>query len=210
MKHVEIQSFNIPDVDVYGARNDYWSGQILRTVSGASLYQTNRTDRPWGIRIHCNAQGHPHSVEFENGTLWSFCALNDRILKTEWPILVKDLSTGIFRARAGRFFTDSMHLSIVSGNALLNDILIWKYPPRGGRNGLHQDGVSAERLLSCVLRIQRTVRAFFIKRLEARFTALAMGLHHRLGVHSALNCLYSEILHKVIRQPRNLLKSCMQ
>ena len=191
-----MREFTFPDVNVYHARNSYWPSQILKTVSGASLYQTTHTDRPWGISIHCNAKGEPHSVEFENGTLWSFCALNDRLLNVEWPIFVKDASSGNCRARAEGFFSDSMHLTIASDNALLNDILIWKYPPRGGRNGLSD--ISDEKLLPRVLLIQRIVRVFLKTRLEARCTAMAMGLHHRLGGQSALKCLYSDVLHKLL------------
>jgi hypothetical protein len=191
--------FTFPDVDVYHARNEYWPGQILKKVSGASVYQKTHTERPWGIRIHCNAKGEPHSVEFENGTLWSFCALNHRMLKVEWPMFVKDVSSGNCRARAECFFTDSMQLTIKSNNALLDDILIWKYPPRGGKNGLFD--VLDEKLISRVLQIQRIVRVFLNARREARFTAVAMGLHYRLGDQSVLSCLYSDVLQKLLRHP---------
>ena len=191
--------FSFTDVNVYQARNEYWSGQILKKVSGASLYQTVQTERPWGISIHCNAHGDPHSVEFENGTLWSFCAMSDRLLKAEWPIFVKDFSRGNSRVHADRLFTDSMNLTLVSDNALLKDLLIWKYPPQGGRNGLYDD--SDGKLAVRVLQIQRIVRDFLKKRREARFTATAMGLHHRLGDQSALNRLISDVLHKLLLHP---------
>ena len=139
-----MQSYVFPDVHVYESRNSYWPGQILKTVSGADLYLTSHTTRPWGFIIHCDAAGKPHSVEFENGRVWSFCYLSDRMLNIEWPLFVKDYEKGDWSARVERIFTDSMHLTIVSKEALLNDILVWRYPPRGGRNGVSIPQLSPE------------------------------------------------------------------
>ena len=134
-----MQCIALPDVHAYEARNSYWPGQILKTVSGASLYGTTHITHPWGITIYCNAKGNPHSVEFENGTLWSFCAMSDRLLNTEWPMFAKDYAAGGgWRAYVERMFTDSMHLTLTSENACFNDVLIWHYPPCGGRNGLKE------------------------------------------------------------------------
>ena len=127
--------FDLPNVHVYEARNRYWPGQVLKSISGSSLYMTTQADHPWGFTIHTNALGQPHSVEFSNKTLWSFCVLNHRILNIEWPLFVKDFEKGNWKARVERIFSDSFHLTISSENALLNDILVWHYPPRGGRNG---------------------------------------------------------------------------
>ena len=123
--------FYFPDVHVYEARNDYWSGEILKKISGPpSLYQKTNEEIPWGFVIHCNAEnGEPYSVEFENGTTWSFCSLSERILKIEWPLLIKDYPDGNCKARVERIFSDSMYLTVSSDNALLNDMLIWHYPP---------------------------------------------------------------------------------
>ena len=123
--------FYFPDVHVYEARNDYWSGEILKKISGPpSLYQKTNEESPWGFVIHCNADnGEPHSVEFKNGTVWSFCSLSER----EWPLFIKDYSSSNgknCKARVERIFTDSMYLTVSSDNALLNDMLIWHYPPR--------------------------------------------------------------------------------
>ena len=136
-----MQVFDFPDVHAYEARNNYWPGEILKGISGASLYQTRHTDRPWGFKIHCNSEGLLHSVEFENKTLWSFCGLNDRHRNIEWPLFVKDYPDKEFHVRVDRFYSDSMYLTVTSQNACLNDMLIWKVPPRGGKNG---DGVSTE------------------------------------------------------------------
>ena len=136
--------FALPDVHVYEARNNYWVGRILKSISGASLYLTTHTDHPWGLTIHTNAQGHPHSIEFPNKTLWSFCVLSDRMLNIEWPLFVKDFKKGEWNARVERIFSDSMHLTLSSDEALLNDILIWRYPPRGGRNGVSVPQLSPE------------------------------------------------------------------
>jgi hypothetical protein len=52
-------------------------------------------------------------------------------------------------------------------------------------------------LLSCLLRMQRAVRAFLRRRWEAKLLAVAMGLHPRLGVRSGLNCLCSDVMQRV-------------
>jgi hypothetical protein len=123
------------DVHAYEARNNYWAGQVLKKVSGASLYLADHKERPWSLTVHCDAEGNPHCVEFENGTRWSFCSLSERMRSTEWPLFIKDYyhrrpgSEAKCKARVERLFTDSMHLTIKSENALLNDLLIWHYPP---------------------------------------------------------------------------------
>ncbi len=140
-----MQSYNFPNINVYEARNKYWSGQILKSISGGeSLYLKNHSDKLWGFTIHCNAHGQPHSIEFPNKTLWSFCVLSDRMLNIEWPLFVKDFEKGNWKARIERIYSDSFHLTISSENALLNDILVWRYPPRGGRNGLSYEELLAE------------------------------------------------------------------
>jgi hypothetical protein len=53
-------------------------------------------------------------------------------------------------------------------------------------------------LLSCLLRMQRAVRAFLGRRREAKHLAVAMGLHPRLGVRSGLNCLCSDVMQRVV------------
>ena len=37
-----MQSFVFPDVHVYEARNSYWPGQVLKSISGSSLYMTTQ------------------------------------------------------------------------------------------------------------------------------------------------------------------------
>jgi hypothetical protein len=135
-----MQSFHVPDVHVYEARSNYYAGEILKDVSGASLYL--KTD-PWGITIHCDEEGMLHSVEFENGRIWSFSTLNDRIREMEWPLFVRDLPQSGCSARVRNIFSDSMNLTLTSENALLDDVLIWHYPasPRG-RCSLVCQGVS--------------------------------------------------------------------
>ncbi len=123
--------FTFADVHVYEARSNYWAGEVLKKVSGVSLYQTTHTECPWGLTIHCHLDDiTPHSVEFKNGTVWSFCSLSDHMRNIEWPMFVKDYPHGGYRARVERLFTDSMYLTITSDNALLNDLLIWNRPPR--------------------------------------------------------------------------------
>jgi hypothetical protein len=119
-----MQTLVFDDVHTYEPRSDYWSGQILKKISGESLYLT--TD-PMKLTIYCDAQGKPHSVQFANGKVWSFCRMNDRLLNTEWPLFLKDFPNG--RITAARMFSDSMHLSLYSDNAYLDDVLIWRYPP---------------------------------------------------------------------------------
>ncbi len=134
-----MQSFRVADVHVYEARSNYHSGEILKDVSGASLYL--RTD-PWGITIHRDEEGMLHSVEFENGRIWSFSTLSDRIREMEWPLFVRDLPQSGCSARVRNIFSDSMHLTLVSENALLDDMLIWHYPasPRVKCSVVHQGG----------------------------------------------------------------------
>jgi hypothetical protein len=123
---VRMHSFHVADVHVYEARSNYYSGEILKDVSGASLYL--KTD-PWGITIHCDEEGLLHSVEFGNGRAWSFSRLNDRITNMEWPLFVRDFPHCRIRARVRNIFSDSMNLTLESENALLDDMLIWHYPP---------------------------------------------------------------------------------
>ena len=131
------------DVSVYEARSKYWAGEILKGITGGeSLYLSKK---PWGFTIRCYADGKPHSVTFENGTVWSFCGMNDRLLNIEWPLFVKDYfgeatppppddwrydwapKREIY-ARVEGIYSDSMRLDIGSQNACLNDMLIWRYP----------------------------------------------------------------------------------
>jgi hypothetical protein len=162
-------SLTIPCVHVYEARNNYWAGRIVQGItsssttatsatteppSPASLYLTRHEDRPWGLTIHCHAvTGLPHSVEFTegDGPLWSFCTLNERLRRIEWPLLVKDVvscdndndddqqkekKTTTIYARVENIFSDSMNLTVGSENGLMNDMLIWHHPPLGGRHGV--------------------------------------------------------------------------
>ena len=144
---VSLRELHLPNVRVYEARSRYWAGEILKGVSGGeSLYLS---DRPWGLIIHCHPDGKPYSVTFENGTVWSFCAMNDRLLNIEWPLFVKDYfgeaesppsgdddywrydDCGPKReisARVGAIYSDSMRLDLNSENACVNDMLIWRYP----------------------------------------------------------------------------------
>ena len=57
-------------------------------------------------------------------------------------------------------------------------------------------------LLSCLLQIQRAVRAFLRLRREAKHLAVAMGLHPRLGVLSGLNCLCQDVMQQVTVRAR--------
>jgi hypothetical protein len=126
------KTLHLHNVRVYDARNDFWTGQTLTRISGESLYQDEAT--PWGFKIHLDADDTPVSVEFANGTLWSFCGMKNRCLEMEWPLFLKD--NDVSRSvRVGNIYSDSMHLHMVSENACLNDILIWHYPPRGGKHG---------------------------------------------------------------------------
>ena len=52
-------------------------------------------------------------------------------------------------------------------------------------------------VLSCLRRIQRAVRLFLQARRQARFTALAMGLHPRLGKESVLSGVCADILYSL-------------
>ena len=78
-----------------------------------------------------------------------------------------------------------------------------RYDPHPGRfrNSmaiLLQDQRLGKNLVSHLRRIQRVVRAFVRARMEERYTALAMSLHPRLGNRSALSCLCSDMLQKVL------------
>ena len=137
-----VEMLCFPDVDVYEARSDYWSGQILAGIGGGeSLYLKDRADRPWGLEIGCDDQGEPHSVRFANGAVWSFFEIKERLLKTEWPLFLEDYRAfvscavgapgrGKMIVRVERLFSDSFHVDLVSDNACLHDLLVWHYPPR--------------------------------------------------------------------------------
>ncbi len=133
-----------PCVHVYEARNSYWPGKILKGISGgASLYQTRHEDRPWGFKIHTNEETEaPHAVEFENGVLWGFCCMSERLRTVEWPRFLADYFERGDRmrcsARVENLFSDSMHLTLVSEpidreqhwescGALLPGLLIWHH-----------------------------------------------------------------------------------
>ena len=140
-----LRKIHLPVVNVYEARNKYWSGEILKDISGGeSLYLS---ERPWGITIHCTPDYKPHSVTFENGKVWSFCAMNDRHYNVEWPLFVKDFFGEAeprptedywkydwgpkqeITVRIEAIYSDSMRMDLVSENACIHDMLIWKYPP---------------------------------------------------------------------------------
>jgi hypothetical protein len=131
-----MQAVILSDVHVYEARSNYWAGKILKDISGADLYNTSFTERPWSITIHCKSNGNLHSVEFENGAVWSFAAMKDYHVMHQWPLFLSDFPSGTYRARVSRIFSDSFSLDISSENAVLNDLLVWRYSPRGGKNGL--------------------------------------------------------------------------
>ncbi len=124
---LQVLPFN--DVGVYEARSKYWSGEILKGISGGeSLYLS---EKQWGFTIRCYADGKPHSVTFGNGTVWSFCGMNKRLLNNEWPLFVKDFFGADghkIYARVEGIYSDSMRLHIGSQNARLNDMLIWRHP----------------------------------------------------------------------------------
>ena len=127
-----MRTLHLDNIHVYEARSNYWVGQILQDISGGeSLYTDESTQ--WGFRIHCNAEHKPHSVEFNNGTLWSFCA--SKHSDAELKQFAADFPDGFTWARVERIYSDSMHLGLYSENASLNDLLIWHYPPRGGKHG---------------------------------------------------------------------------
>ena len=126
-----MRTMHIDNIHVYEARGNFWSGEILKKISGGeSLYKDEST--PWGFRIHCNAEDKPHSIEFDNGTLWSIC---DSKYNTELNQFAADFPDRFSWARVECIFSDSMNLSLYSENASLNDLLIWRYPPRGGKYG---------------------------------------------------------------------------
>ena len=126
----------VDDVDVYSARNDYWSGQILKHISGASLYLQDRAQRPWGFTVVCAPDGALNAVRFDNGTVWGFCCMREGDRLHAWPQFIKDLAarnrTGVGKlwVRAERLYTDGMHVSFSSDNAYVPDILVWHYPPK--------------------------------------------------------------------------------
>ena len=141
----DLREIHLPNVNIYDARSRYWAGEILKGVSGGeSLYLS---DRPWGLIIHCHPDGKPYSVTFENGTVWSFCSMNDRLLNIEWPLFVKDYFGETeprtydhdywkydwgpkceISARVEAIRSDSMRLDLNSENACINDVLIWRHP----------------------------------------------------------------------------------
>jgi hypothetical protein len=123
------------NVHIYEPRSNFWSGEILKKISGESLYLTSHDETPWGFNLHCDENDKPHSVQFANNTLWSFCGLTRRFLETEWPLFLKDYPNSNVRVRVERIYTDSMYLSFVSENACIQDALIWRSPPRGGQHG---------------------------------------------------------------------------
>jgi hypothetical protein len=111
----------LPDVSVYEARNNYWVGEIIKNISGGdSLYLDYQ--KKWGFMIETK-DNKPHSVHFDNGKVWSFCGQKNN---SEWSRLLEDWHSGNpVHARVHRIFTDSMHLSLSSKNAILTDLLIW-------------------------------------------------------------------------------------
>ncbi len=127
---------HFPDVHVYDARSRYWVGQILKGISGGeSLYLTTKEEQPWGITIHFRKKDdveEPHYVEFANGKRWTFCGLKDYQLQVEWPLLIKDVKEGGGKPRASVkcVYSDSLHLSIISENAILSDMLLWRVEPK--------------------------------------------------------------------------------
>jgi hypothetical protein len=121
------------DVSVYEARSDYWSGQILRKISGGeSLYLK---DRPWGFEISCDWAGGPRAVHFGNGVVWSFCRLRKDELEIEWPLFLEDYRAwvaagkGKIVARVTNIFSDSFHLDLMSNRVCMHGLLVWHYPP---------------------------------------------------------------------------------
>lgn len=124
----------LPDIHVYEARSNYWVGQILKQISGGeSLYLTTHEERPWGFTIHFDAkEGVPKFVQFNNAKKWTFCSLNERQRRVEWPLVLKDVQERgeTPRARVDCIYSDSMSFSIVTHNACMNDLLIWHYEPK--------------------------------------------------------------------------------
>ena len=142
------------DVDVYDARSSYWTGRILAGIAGGeSLYMAERAERPWGFDLVCDAAdgGRPLCVRFANGTAWSFCAIPQRLREVQWPLFLADATNQPhggdgggdgdgdgdggggkkpIRVRVERIFSDSFHMDLVSENAVLPDLLVWRVPPK--------------------------------------------------------------------------------
>ena len=120
---------HLPDVNVYEARNSYWSSQILKGITGEDLYQSRHETVPWGFTIICDEHDKPHTIEFANKTHWSFCAPKDYQINSEWPRFLNDLQNGNPHAHVKNIYSDSMHLSLMSDNSCLYEMLIWKHSP---------------------------------------------------------------------------------
>lgn len=119
----------IPNVDAYEARTNYWSGEILKGVAGNDLYLNNEKEAPFGFKIHCDESNKPYSIEFANGTLWSFCAPDNARLNQQWPLFLKSMQEEKAKARVSRIYSDGMYVNLVIDKYIMSDLLIWKYPP---------------------------------------------------------------------------------
>jgi hypothetical protein len=116
-----MRKIRLSDVHVYEARSNFWVGEIIKKISGGeSLYLDYST--PWGFTLRYTEDLKPHSIEFDNGKVWTFCCPGDK----GWPELLR--SAASLKARAYRIYTDSMHLSLSSDKACLGDLLIWHHP----------------------------------------------------------------------------------
>ena len=124
------------NVSVYEARDNFWKGEILKYISGDSLYMKDPAKHEWGFEIECDETDGPHSVHFSNSNVWGFCAMSDFMRNIMWPRFLQDYRTwaasgqGKITARVSRIFSDSFHIELVSMNAYMHDILVWHYPPK--------------------------------------------------------------------------------
>ena len=80
------------------------------------------------IVIEYNASVGPVAVNFENGTRWGFLSARmprQRVELAKWEVFLQDyMRGGSIAARSGRFFADSVYITLSSDRVLLNDMLV--------------------------------------------------------------------------------------
>lgn len=122
-------SIPIPNVHVYEARSNYWSGEILKGVTGDDLYLTTERERSCNFKLHCDDNNDRYTVEFANGVQWDFSTYSNTLLRNELPRALKSTQPVKIRARACRIYSDSMFLTLMCDNTCcLRDLLLWKHP----------------------------------------------------------------------------------
>ena len=103
------------------------------------------------------------------------------------PHCVNAVMDAIVQNRVSRNNFTGMHFAFVS----IQDAVVLLKNSKNNHN-----------LLSCLLRMQRAVRAFLRLRREAKHLAVAMGLHPRLGFLSGLHCLCPDVMQQVTVRAR--------